>query len=376
VLDEAGGELHFYEQSAEGEKFLFSLDKNHQFEIRTRGSEHIVEWRRKHNHSSEMITLTDLEFIRSVRDKFLSNKSVLWRYATFVWSESLGKVAVALVAVLAATAFGTWLFMQNSYRLVPQSWDKKIGDQAESGLKEFGAICDSPEAKRDLTRLLKLMRPTDSAYDYEIQILRSPVENAFALPGGKITVFSETLRKAKNYEEIAGILAHEAGHVERRHGMKQISQYMTLRLILTLAFGMADDATLISVVADTGALLLLLKNSRDHERDADAYAAEQLARQGISSKAIRDFFSRIAQEHKKDLSKVPDFILTHPADDERVRFFERYEKKHQSEFKSAQAQMNSSLRELLAKKPIVAAACIADAKKDGYAQDTEGETDE
>lgn len=364
VFDEVQSELHFYENTGAGEKFLLSLDKDHHFEMRRRGGQQLIEWRRAGNHSSEMLSLDDLDFGRAVRDKFLANKSIFWRYATFIWSESLGKVAVALVAVFAAAAFGAWLFMQNSYRLVPESWDKKIGEQAEGGLKEFGPVCESPEVKRNLTRLLALMRPTDSVYDYQVQILKSPIENAFALPGGKITVFSETIKKARNYEELAGILAHEAGHVERRHGMKQISQYMTLRVILALAFGMADDATMISIVADTGALLLLLKNSRDHERDADQYAAENLAARGISSKAIRDFFKRIGEEHKAAREKIPDFVLTHPADDDRVRFFERYEAKHKGEIKEARAKLPKEILELLAQKPMVAAECVAKPKKD------------
>lgn len=131
-------------------------------------------------------------------------------------------------------------------------------------------------------------------------------------PAARSACSSETIRKAANYEELAGILAHEIGHVERRHGMQQLSQYMTIRVILALAFGMTDDGTTMALAADAGALLLLLKNSRDHERDADAYAARKLAEAGISSLAIRRFFDRINKEHKEGLDKVPDFILDSP----------------------------------------------------------------
>lgn len=362
VFDEAQGELHFYEQvPGGGERFIFSVDKNHEFEIRSRAGEHVIEWREvgAGNYTSAMFIVSDLIFIRLVRDKFLVHKNIFWRFATFVWSESLAKVAVALAAALALSFVGAWFFMQNSYHLIPKDWDQKIGEQAETGLKQFGDLCSSPQTVKDLKKFLPYLVPGDTAYKYEIQIIKSPVENAFALPGGKLTVFSETIKKAKSYEELAGILAHEVGHVERRHGMQQLSQYLTIRLVLALAFGMTDDATMVSTLADTGALLLLLKNSRDHERDADHYAAEQLLHAGISSKAIRKFFERIAKEHAKQIEKIPSFVLTHPNDADRVRFFEKYETKHKAQFRAAQAKLSPELRELLAKKPIVSPACIA-----------------
>jgi len=353
IYDAANKELHFYE----GDEFLLSLDKEHHFEIRTRGKEQLIEWRVAGNHASSLIVIRDIKFTRAVRDKFLSHKNLFWRYATYVWSESLGRVAIALVAALAITAVAADFLMDNTYRAVPVTWDKKIGDQAEAGLREFGVVCASPQTVKNLRKFLPYFMEQGTVHKYDLQIIKSPVENAFALPGGKISVFAQTVQKANNYEELAGILAHEVGHVERRHGMQQLSRYLIMRFVLALAFGMSDDATIVTVAADAGALLLLLKNSRDHERDADAFAAEKLAASGISSAAIRRFFARINKEHKEELSKVPDFILTHPADEDRIRFFERYEKEHRAQLKAAAERMDPGLRGLLTQKPVLAAAC-------------------
>lgn len=363
VYDANHQELHFYEKPAEENRpefFSFSVDKNHTFEIRRRGHEHVIEWRSgPGNHTSAMFVVSDLPFIRLVRDKFLVHKNLFWRYATLVWSESLSRVILALMIGTSITGFGAYTFMQNSYHMVPQTWDQRVGDQAEAGLKEFGVVCSSPQVVSDLKRLIPYFKEHGTPYKYEIQVVKSPVENAFALPGGKITVFSETIRKAANYEELAGILAHEIGHVERRHGMQQLSQYMTIRVILALAFGMTDDGTTMALAADAGALLLLLKNSRDHERDADAYAARKLAEAGISSLAIRRFFDRINKEHKEGLDKVPDFILTHPSDADRIQFFERYENKHKGRMLSAAARLDDDIRRMLPRKPVVSAECVA-----------------
>ncbi len=363
VYDTVHQELHFYEKPADEtrpEFFAFSIDKDHAFEIRRRGVEHVIEWRTgPGNFTSAMFVVADLPFIRLVRDQFLSHKNLFWRYATLVWSESLARVILALMIGTCITGFGAYTFMQNSYHIVPQSWDQRVGDQAEAGLKEFGVVCSSPQVVSDLKRLIPYFREHGTPYKYEIQVVKSPVENAFALPGGKITVFSETIRKAANYEELAGILAHEIGHVERRHGMQQLSQYMTIRVILALAFGMTDDGTTMALAADAGALLLLLKNSRDHERDADAYAARKLAEAGISSLAIRRFFDRLNKEHKEAIDKVPDFILTHPSDADRIQFFERYENKHKGRMLSAAARLDDDIRRMLPRKPVVSAECIA-----------------
>lgn len=373
VYDAVHQELHFYEKPADetqSEFFAFSVDKNHVFEIRRRGHEHVIEWRSgAGNYTSAMFVVSDLAFIRLVRDKFLSHKNLFWRYATLVWSESLSRVILALMIGTCITGFGAYTFMQNSYHIVPQAWDQRVGDQAEAGLKEFGVVCSSPQVVADLKKLIPYFREHGTPYKYEIQVVKSPVENAFALPGGKITVFSETIRKAANYEELAGILAHEIGHVERRHGMQQLSQYMTIRVILALAFGMTDDGTTMALAADAGALLLLLKNSRDHERDADAYAARKLAEAGISSQAIRKFFQRLNEEHKEAIDKVPDFVLTHPSDADRIQFFERYENKHKGRMLSAAARLDEDIRLMLPRKPVVSAECIAPQDDDTEEED-------
>lgn len=378
VFDEVHRELLFYETSETGESYLCSIDKNESIDIRSRGGEQIVEWRPKTNHTSSMLILNDLPFTRLIRDNFLAHKNVFWRYATHVWSESLGKVALALVAAVCLTGFGTWYFMEHSFKLIPVSWDKKVGDEAEPGLKQFGEICDSPRTVVELERMLPYLTEAKTPHKFQVQIIKSPVENAFALPGGKITFFAQTIRKAKTNSELVGILAHEVGHVERRHGMQQISQYMTLRVILALAFGMADETTTLAMAADAGAILLLLKNSRDHERDADAYAAQKLVEAGISSRGIRAFFDRIQDEHKKQISKVPDFILTHPQDGDRIQYFERYEAKHQTRFRKANQKLPADIKAWLNAAPNLSAACtpsakdIAQAKKDS-ADDEESE---
>jgi len=379
VFEGTHGELHFYETDASStERFVFSLDKNHAFEIRSRGGEYLIEWRESGNALSRMLIVSDIEFVRLIRDQFLAHKSIFWRYATLVWSESLGKVAVSLTAVLVLTGLAGWIFMLNSYRLIPIAWDKKIGEQAEPGLQEFGQTCASPQTVRDLKKLLPYLTEPGTPYSYDIQIIQSNIENAFALPGGKIIFFSQLLKNAKSYSELAGILAHEIGHVEHRHGMKQLSQYMTLRVLLALAFGMTEDATLIATAADAGALLLLLKNSRNHEREADSYAAQKLAAAGISNKPIREFFARIEREHKQELENVPDFILTHPADAERILFFERYEARHSNTLRAAAASLNREITALLKRKPVLAAACIAPQKSaaaNGGEDNNDGDTE-
>ncbi|MBS0618102.1 MAG: M48 family metallopeptidase [Spirochaetes bacterium] len=368
VYDAEHGELHFYARAADGasEKFLFSLDKYNDFELRLRGAEQHVEWRRdKKNQTSALVILNDQRFARLVRDKFLAHKNIFWRFATYIWSESFVRVALPLAAVLLTTAIVAHFAMQNLYRAIPETWDKEIGDQAAAGMADFGEPCESPQTVKDLKLFVPYFADAHTRYTYEIQIINAPIENAFALPGGRILVFSQTLINAKNYAELAGILAHEIGHVEHRHGMQQLSQYMTLRLLLALAFGMSDDATLLAFGADAGALLLILKNSRDHERDADTYAAERLAHVGISSSALRAFFERVSDEHKTAIERIPDFVLTHPADAERIRFFERYEKKHSAKLQAAAKRMEPNIASLLRQKPALSSECYPNDDAEG-----------
>jgi Zn-dependent protease with chaperone function len=112
--------------------------------------------------------------------------------------------------------------------------------------------------------------------------------NAIALPSGTMVVTDTLVRLARDDREILGVLGHEVGHVEGRHGLRLIVQGS----VLTLAIGwLVGDFT--SVVTLAPAVLLQARYSRGFEREADVYAANLLRSRGISPSALADMLERI-----------------------------------------------------------------------------------
>jgi Zn-dependent protease with chaperone function len=134
-----------------------------------------------------------------------------------------------------------------------------------------------------------------------------------ALPSGMIVVTDELIALARDDRELLGVLAHEAGHVERRHGIRLVLQHSALGL---LAAWLVGDVT--SLLAVAPATLLQAKYSRDFEREADSYAADLLRARGISPGMLADLLERLEQVQPGPSSTVLSYASSHPATEERL----------------------------------------------------------
>ena len=151
---------------------------------------------------------------------------------------------------------------------------------------------------------------------YEIQFRKSPSigANALALPGGTIVITDDLVKLAQDDREILGVLAHESGHVVRRHGERQILQGSAIVLLVTWFVG---DANALAAAAPTA--LLQAKYSRDLEREADAHAIGVLRRNGIPTRYLASILERFARtEPSGGNASMLDYLSTHPATAERL----------------------------------------------------------
>ncbi len=134
--------------------------------------------------------------------------------------------------------------------------------------------------------------------------------NAFALPGGSIVVTDALVRAAKSDSEVAGVLAHELGHVELRHSLRQIYSALGVGIFLTLVGG--DPGALIDSVISQASVLLTLSYSRSFESEADARAVELMLAIGEDPVAFADLLERIDSGGKET-----SLLATHPGAGER-----------------------------------------------------------
>jgi Zn-dependent protease with chaperone function len=138
--------------------------------------------------------------------------------------------------------------------------------------------------------------------------------NAMALPSGIVVVTDDLVYLTKDDRILLAVLAHEAGHVDRRHGLRQIIQSSLSGLLATWLLG---DVTALGAVAPSA--LMDAKYSRDLEREADAYAAQVLKTNGLSPSLLADALELIMKSHGADGGNDPlVYLSSHPATEERL----------------------------------------------------------
>jgi Zn-dependent protease with chaperone function len=142
--------------------------------------------------------------------------------------------------------------------------------------------------------------------------------NAFALPSGLVVVTDDLVRLAASTEEVVAVLAHEVGHVERRHGLRNMIQSSVVSLFVTWYIG---DISALAAVAPTA--LLEARYSRDLEREADAFAARVLEESGIPASRLADMLERIDRDRASALDSTFSYLASHPPTTERIETLRR-----------------------------------------------------
>jgi len=143
-------------------------------------------------------------------------------------------------------------------------------------------------------------------------VLSTTVPNAFALPGGKIYLFNGLLVKAYNSDEIAGVLAHELGHVKHRDNVRNLIYNGGTSFLIGLLFG---DVTGSSTVLFASRTLFDAAYSREAEASADAFAIDVMHKLGRSPKPMGELLFRITGNEK---DKALSFLSNHPFTEDRL----------------------------------------------------------
>ena len=161
--------------------------------------------------------------------------------------------------------------------------------------------------------------------DWEFHLIESKQQNAFALPGGKVAVYTGLLPVAMNEAGLATVMSHEIAHVIARHG----AQRMTRQLILTaglmatsISLDNSKQKKIIMAALGVGIVYgLTLPFSRTNEAEADQIGLTYMARAGYDPNEAVRFWKRFADVKGKQ--EVPEFLSTHPAEKRRIALINR-----------------------------------------------------
>jgi len=201
--------------------------------------------------------------------------------------------------------------------MVPVSVERRIGEAVDNQVRTFlgRGTCTTPAGNAALSTLVgKMTAKIFSPVPIEVAVLRSPIPNAMALPGGRIYLLGPLIERAQSVDEVAGVLAHEIGHVVHRDPMRVLIQRGGSSFLLGLLFG---DVTGASVVIFAGRTLVDSAYSRDAERAADKFAADLMLQLGRSPRPLGVFLARLGKALGGE-SKAFAFLQSHPLSDERL----------------------------------------------------------
>ncbi len=156
---------------------------------------------------------------------------------------------------------------------------------------------------------------------WQFAVVNSSQVNAFALPGGKISITRGLITRMNSEDELAGVLGHEIGHVTARHAVAGYTRQMLLTgalLGLALALGDNEYAPVALAAAGVAGSLMMLSYSRDQERQADQLGYEYMTRAGYNPVAMVSTFELFKRMEKSEPSEVKAWLSSHPLPRERI----------------------------------------------------------
>ena len=215
---------------------------------------------------------------------------------------------------------------QREISLMSKEDEKAIGKSEHPKIiKQFGGVYQNDKLQNYIESLGKFLVSTSESPNltFTFTILNSPIVNAFALPGGYIYLTRGLIYLCQNEAQLAGVIAHEIGHVTGRHSAKRYTRAVGTNLLGNLLNTLIKNPILQNLT-NTTASLHLLSYSRNHEYEADNLATRYMIRAGFDPFEMANFLKQMeihSDLQKKiigDKKRVSELLLTHPNSSKRV----------------------------------------------------------
>jgi hypothetical protein len=196
-----------------------------------------------------------------------------------------------------------------------------IGRQLAAEVDRQAKFIDDPVITEYINRVgQNVVLHSDAKVPFTIKVIDSDEVNAFALPGGFFYVNKGLILAADNEAEVAGVMAHEIGHVAARHAMENQAKGMLAEIGLMAGsiFLGGLGGMLINQGAQFGALLGFMKFSRSAEAEADMLGVEYMWAAGYDPNAMSTMFEKLAAKNKKKPGTFSKLFETHPQSVDRM----------------------------------------------------------
>ena len=265
--------------------------------------------------SDERLIISDREMLRAIRKvcpnlyrRQVDRKGV--KRAT-VWATGAVMSLLAIVFLL-MPALASQLAV-----LIPPDREQQLGDTVVDQIQTFfefttgrrPEICDHPAGQAALDTMTdRLAGQLALPYPLRVAVVDHSMVNAFAVPGGRVILMKGLIKAADTPEEVAGVLAHEIGHVVNRDPTREALRAAGTAGIFGLLLGDFFGAGVAVVV---GEAMLKASYQREAETKADETAYALLANAQLPTRPFADFFRKMAEEHG-EMEGVLELIASHP----------------------------------------------------------------
>jgi Zn-dependent protease with chaperone function len=213
--------------------------------------------------------------------------------------------------------FGVPLLADRLAPLIPPALETRVGDVVDRHVRKVfkAETCKGEAGQAAFAALVEKLRIAGGVdVPFRAEVLSSTIPNAIALPGGAIYVFDGLLQRARNADELAGVIAHEIGHVQNRDNLRKILQNSGTAFLVGLLFGDVMGGT---VVISAASSVLDASYSRDAERRADAFTIELMHKLGRSPTPMGELLFRVTGAEKSKSASTATVLSSHPLTEER-----------------------------------------------------------
>ena len=214
--------------------------------------------------------------------------------------------------------------------IMTQGKEISIGEEMYDKLLAEGAEYDNPEIQVYVSRVGQLLVDNSDTPNtkFTFTVIDSPDINAFATPGGFVYINRGLMGYLDSEAELAGVLAHEIGHVTARHSARQQTASITNQVLATTAY-ILTGSTDVAAASSTYGTELVRGYGREHELEADGLGAEYMHKSGYDTDALlgvigvlkdQEQFQRVkAKSTGKKVSTYHGLYATHPRNDQRLQ---------------------------------------------------------
>ena len=226
--------------------------------------------------------------------------------------------------------------------LIPKSQEISLGIQSYKQILKKEKESENPQFNQIIRRVGQRIASVSHMpkLKWEIKLIESDQKNAFALPGGKIAIYTGILSVAKNEAGLATVMSHEIAHVIARHGAQRMTQQMLLQgAMIGAGLSMKNRRQRNIVLSALGVGVLYgftLPFSRLHESEADQIGLIYMAKAGYDPNEAINFWQRFSQI--KGDKGPPEWASTHPADVTRMQGLRSYLSRAKYEYQNVKVK--------------------------------------